>query len=270
MSNMNMKKSRQTGFTLIELMFAMALLGFILIFSLTVISQLISTYNRGLSLIQVNQAIRQLDNDFNKSLRFVSPNTVVAYYFTSKGDKIDAFSDTYTLDPGEKIVAGSICVKDVAYIWNLGTEKFSDDNSDHQFFYYKNSSTPLRFLRINLIDNEGYCNGTSREIDRGNAKLDIVSLLGSQSMVMYADIKKVHGFSTTGQPRLFNIHLVLSSASSASSNFEPQWVNENGSPKGDNEDIDFSRHHLTCVNTKKRGEFCSFGEFNSIIYTRGQ
>jgi prepilin-type N-terminal cleavage/methylation domain-containing protein len=247
--------SRNRGFTIIELMFAVALLGFILIFSLTVISQLISTYNRGLSLIQVNQAIRQLDNDLGKALRFVGPGSVTVNFFDARGEVLNDPSD-------DKVVAGSFCMKDATYIWNLGN-KTVDGNQP--FFHYTNSTTPLRLLRINTNDNK-YCAGTTRALKRGDAELDVVSLLGSQSMVMYADIETV-GLSSTDQRRLLRVHFILSSAGA---DYSPMWANEKGEEKPDSAAVDPTIYHLTCVNTKNKSEFCSFGEFNSIIYMRGQ
>jgi prepilin-type N-terminal cleavage/methylation domain-containing protein len=263
----NVEQKQQKGFTIIELMFAMALLGFILIFSLTVISQLISTYNRGLSLIQINQAIRQLDNDLSKALKFIGPGSVKINFFKANGER--AVDGSGKPDPSNRaIVAGSLCTKDSTYIWNLGGE-LADDGMP--FFSYSNSSTPLRLLRVNTNDKK-YCDisglqDNNRRFKRGIEDVNIVSLLGSQSMVMYADIKTISEESSS-QERLLSVHFILSSAGK---DFAPMWVeNGSGDEKPDDAPIDPRSYHLTCVNTKNKSEFCSFGEFNSIIYMRGQ
>lgn len=257
-----MEKGGQKGFTIIELMFAMALLSFILIFSLTVISQLITTYNRGLSLVQVNQAIRQLDNDLSKALKFIGPGSVTVNFFDAAGNKV--LDSNGRPDPSDTaIVAGNLCTKDSTYVWNLGNQLAGDK----PFFSYSNSTTPLRLLRINTND-RGYCEakGDYRQFKRGDKDVDTVSLLGSQSMVMYADIKTI-GRASSNQERLLNIHFILSSAGQG---YSPMWVDNNGTERPENAPLDLTAYHLTCVNTKNKSEFCSFGEFNSIIYMRGQ
>ena len=265
-----LKNKKQKGFTIIELMFAIALLGFILIFTLTVISQLISTYNRGLSLIQINQAIRQLDNDMSKALKYVGPNNVTINFFTKPDGKI-------TDDPNDpNIIAGSLCAKDATYVWNLGNEVYDDGKP---FFRYTNSTTPLRLLRINTNE-EKYCNGEDAgrlfvrggSATSGGGPLDVTSLLGSQSMVLYVNVNKELGKSATEtsknqKDRLLRVHFVLSSAGQ---DFTPMWVDKDGQEKPENAPMDHSLYHLTCVNTKNKSEFCSFGEFSSIIYMRGQ
>lgn len=259
-----MRKKSQRGFTIIELMFAMALLSFILIFSLTVISQLITTYNRGLSLIQVSQAIRQLDNDLSKALKFIGPGSVTVNFFKADGSK--AVDSSGRPDPkNQNIVAGNLCTKDSTYVWNLGNELASDGTP---FFSYINSSTPLRLLRINTND-KGYCDASQeqyRKFKRGAKEIDSVSLLGSQSMVMYADIRAT-GEISSNQERLLNVHFILSSSGQ---DYAPAWVDNNGVEKPESTPLDLTNYHLTCVNTKNKSEFCSFGEFNSIIYMRGQ
>jgi hypothetical protein len=152
--------------------------------------------------------------------------------------------------------------------WNLGNKDANVDGVNGPFFGYINSTTKIRLLRINTND-KGYCEAklkAYRKLIRGDSNLDTVSLLGSQSMVMYADIKTI-GQSSSNQERLFNIHFILSSAGQ---DYAPIWVNSSGVPKDPSATLSLTDYHLTCVNTKNKSEFCSFGEFNSIIYMRGQ
>jgi prepilin-type N-terminal cleavage/methylation domain-containing protein len=88
-----MNSQKERGFTIVELLLALSLLSFIMVFALVILTQLIATYNKSLTLTQINQAIRQLDNDVAKGLRFVSPATFKAYQFGRDGGQIQYADD---------------------------------------------------------------------------------------------------------------------------------------------------------------------------------
>ena len=85
---------KERGFTITEMMVAMAFLTFMLIFLMTAIVQVVRIYNKGLSIRQINQAGRQFAEDFTRTARYGSTPT---YNATLK----------------------RICVNGVTYAWNL-------------------------------------------------------------------------------------------------------------------------------------------------------
>lgn len=62
--------STQRGFTITELMFAMAFVSFLLLFGVTVIIQAMQIYNKGLSVRLMTQSGRQVMEDMTRSMRY--------------------------------------------------------------------------------------------------------------------------------------------------------------------------------------------------------
>lgn len=114
-------KRRQQGFTLIELMIAVAFVAFILIFATTAVIQVMQTYNKGLSIKQINQAGRSTLEDMTRFLRTADPGVV----------NVSALSSNHRA-----------CLGGVSYVWNLyntpsGSANKYDDGTD------------LTFVRVN-------------------------------------------------------------------------------------------------------------------------
>lgn len=66
-------KPNQKGFTLVELLLAMAFIAFLLIFTVSVIMQLTLLYSKGLATRQINQTGRQVVDALSRSLRDTKP-----------------------------------------------------------------------------------------------------------------------------------------------------------------------------------------------------
>lgn len=86
----------QKGFTLIELMMALAFIAFIIMFATTTVIQVMQTYNKGLAVKQINQAGRATLEDVARSLRTADPGAV----------NVSAVAN------------GRACFGSVSYVWN--------------------------------------------------------------------------------------------------------------------------------------------------------
>lgn len=100
------RHDNQQGFTLVELLFAMAFVGFIIVFAITTVIQVMGTYNKGLAVKQINQAGRTTIEDISRYIRTSKPN-------------------------GINMVASAnrVCLGSVSYVWNTqaaDTNKYSD------------------------------------------------------------------------------------------------------------------------------------------------
>jgi hypothetical protein len=248
-------------------MLALSLLGFILIFAITVLAQLVTTYNKGLTLTQINQAIRQLDNDVARGFRFNSPAAFKWYaYDEDRNPKQYIPNNESDWDGAE---AGSFCANGVTYIWNMRTNSF--------FHYDDNVSNPtsVRLARIEDVgsDEEGHSVVSSCE-DYNDGKINraekkVTNLLGSQSMVLSASVYNINAVGldrnydlggggieskTDTIGRIFRVNFLLSTAGKFAAVTVDDGVNR----------------HITCESTARAQTYCSFGEFNSIIYMRGK
>lgn len=90
------RAKNQPGFTLIELMMALAFTAFIIIFATTAVIQVMQTYNKGMAVKQINQAGRSTLEDITRSLRTTDPGAV----------NVSAIND------------GRMCLGGVSYVWN--------------------------------------------------------------------------------------------------------------------------------------------------------
>lgn len=97
------------GFTLIELMLAMAFLSILLLAVAMTIIQIGVTYNRGITLKEVNQSARNLNDELSRSL--------------SRAAAFDLSTNYVTNNAG-----GRLCMGQDSYIWNTGTAIQADDD----------------------------------------------------------------------------------------------------------------------------------------------
>lgn len=88
-------KARQKGFTIVELMLAMAFLAFMLVFVFTATTQIMRAYNKGLTIKQINQTGRSLVDDIQRTAANASKDSL----------KIANAN-------------GRLCVGGVTYVWN--------------------------------------------------------------------------------------------------------------------------------------------------------
>lgn len=95
----NLTRARhQKGFTLVELLLSLAFVGFVLVFIIMTILQVMRTYNKGLAVKEINQTARTTFDDMTRIIRNTSSTAI----------KADA-----TL-----IAAGRACFGGVSYVWN--------------------------------------------------------------------------------------------------------------------------------------------------------
>lgn len=147
-------KSRNKGFTIIELMLAMALLSFILIFIVTTVVSTIQIYNKGLSLKEISQSGRSIGAEFQRSIKESADEAIVV-----------------------KSNWNRICMGKVSYVWNQGN---ATDNT------YSNGTT-IGLAKV--YDPSGsMCTGNSRpsvNIQRST------ELLGSNIRIRYVSLTKI-------------------------------------------------------------------------------
>lgn len=108
------QRAKPTGFTLVELLLALAFIGFIMVFAITTIIQVMRTYNKGLALKEINQTARAVTEDMSRVIRATSRYSVVT---------------APLMDPGGS--KGRVCFDGVSYVWNFTnttTNVYTDDS----------------------------------------------------------------------------------------------------------------------------------------------
>lgn len=109
--------SKKSGFTITELMFAMAFVAGLLIVLLVSVIQITQTYNKGITLKRVNQSGRTLGSELQRVFQRSDPNSI---------------NDSRQDD-------GRLCLGGYSFIWNIPGET---DN-----VYDDADSTPVGFAR---------------------------------------------------------------------------------------------------------------------------
>lgn len=117
----------QAGFTLVELLLAMAFFGSVLMLATMLLMQVLNIYNKGMVVKQMNQVGRTLMEDMAR-----------------------------VGNSGKKVTLGSvsgkvscITIDDVTYIWNRASEGIEDEDGYAETSLYKDSSTkPINFVKI--------------------------------------------------------------------------------------------------------------------------
>lgn len=150
-------KRRQAGFTIIELTLAMAFLSMIFLLVALVTMQLLSTYNRGLAIKQINEVGSAIMSDINQ---------------VSNSGLTTQFS------------AGSsfICIGDTGYYWN----NLHTLNTDGPHYYFSDDHQAIGVVKTNnTTDLAGLnCDGVPLSADKPVDRSQVTSLVGDNVRVI--------------------------------------------------------------------------------------
>ncbi len=126
--------AKQKGFTLIELMLAMAFIAALLLAIALTIIQIGSIYNRGMTLKEVNQSARAISDELNRSVASSEAFTLSTKYIP--------------LSTG-----GRLCLGQYSYIWNYA-KSYADSTRAQYADTTVNTKGPIRFVKV--PDGAGY------------------------------------------------------------------------------------------------------------------
>jgi len=163
---------KRNGFTLIELMLAMAFVSALLIAVAMTVIQIANTYNRGLTLKEVNQAGRSLASELQRSI---------------------AQSAIFNINPGigsqyiPSAWGGRLCLGQYTYIWNYGKAISAPLDSNRNVYSPNPTGAEIRFVKV-LDPNNSYCTTPAKKVDPTSA----VELLNIGEHYL-----AVHNFSIT-------------------------------------------------------------------------
>jgi prepilin-type N-terminal cleavage/methylation domain-containing protein len=254
MANRNKFGGGQRGFTLIELMLAMAFVSFILLFVVLVLIQVMAIYNKGESLRQINQTGRQIADDMTWQIRNADPSSLKILAPNSSG-----WTGTANSNPNVE----RLCVGNVAYIWN--TQDQTNNKNVMTNPSNSNASISVGLIRVTGQDVKKYCELSPEQQQLSNPDTNnpssyntllygatngesVSSLINSSTGVLSLTVDHVAGSN------LVQIKLALGT-------------------NGDNAPIKQKDGSYQCFTSDKvnakPNEFCAFGEFDNIAYMRG-
>lgn len=123
------RSAAQAGFTLIELMLAMAGVAFLLLAIAMTTMQISNIYTKGLTIKSVNQIGRELSDTLQRDIRASTPFDV-------------ASSSQFVPTPH----GGRLCLGEYSYVWNYGKTLESPAGPDT--ILYNDNTTPVRMARV--------------------------------------------------------------------------------------------------------------------------
>jgi type II secretory pathway pseudopilin PulG len=113
-------KKTSNGFTIIELLMSMSFLAFMLLFVITASTQVLRTYNKGLTIKDINQSSRTI---IDQLARDVSSSTQPKIY--------------------KDALSGRLCTDGATYVWNTIQAPTPNPNK----YKAPNANTGLHFIR---------------------------------------------------------------------------------------------------------------------------
>lgn len=107
---MNQRQTKQAGFTLIEMMLAMAFIAVLLVTIALTVIQMGAIYNKGLTFKEVNQAARGVSDDLRRTFA-----ASTAFVLNGTADTVNSV----TVLNGSVAVGGRLCLGSYSYVWNI-------------------------------------------------------------------------------------------------------------------------------------------------------
>lgn len=220
-------KTKQQGFTLVELMLAMVFVAFILVFISLTLVQMFRTYDKGSSMKQVNQAGRSVIEEISQAVRSQLPANI----------KTGAVGN------------GVLCIDRVMYVWNPLYNTAGVQVTDHRAVI--GNTTTGGMMARKVLSGATTC--PTNLVDALNTSITPVSqetqLLSNQTRVLRA----------SAQP-LPDTHLVKL-------NFVIGTYSRSEMPAGSTHYLTATQSggNFSCL-PGSDGTYCAFAEFNTVVY----
>lgn len=171
--------NKHKGFTLTELMLAMAFVSFMLLFLMTAVIHLMRTYNKGVSMRQINQSGRQFAEDFSRTAKYASLGDIKS-------------------DPAHN----RICLNGVTYAWNLN-DPTATTPVPPLTNGYLSPNTGEKFSMVRVTDSGGTLCGAGG--------VNIINKAYAKEMLPVGlNVKKVTYSTSTADPRLVSVSFIFS------------------------------------------------------------
>ncbi len=191
---------QKSGFTLVEMMLAMAFVGMLLVAIAMTTMHIMTTYTKGVTVREVNQSGRTISEDMQRTIAASAPFVVSP---AKTGAPTDEIGVRYVVRPG----GGRLCTGAYTYAWNYGnTAEISGATSTPVYNTYSDSEDVIRLVKVS--DAGGMlCADVTRDIEKGQAKDFLVA--GDRNLaVQQLTVRSDREDEVSGQA-LYAIDLVI-------------------------------------------------------------
>lgn len=196
------ESSKTNGFTLVELMLAMAFASVLLVAIAMTVIQIGNIYEKGITLKETNQAGRAISNELQQNINNNQSFKLVLCTATTT-------TCNYVIQSsGQRPWGGRLCIGDFSYIWNTGgVINGTFPGANKNIYTSPNDTTIIRFVKV-IDPSADYCTHSTRSVSYSNA----TELLSKSQRDL-----AIHGFSIsqsgatdtrTGQS-LYNVNFLL-------------------------------------------------------------
>jgi prepilin-type N-terminal cleavage/methylation domain-containing protein len=220
---------QQRGFTLVELMLALAFVGTLMLIAATILLQIVGIYSKGVAMKQINQVGRQLVGDVSQ---------------LSRGG--------FETQLGDNGKVGYLCIREGeawrAYVWRPDKSGQGGQVADATAKTFALNGDPISLVRSNDgVNGEKYCHFPLGSSDEAMTPSEVTSLL-------------------TPQVRVLSVDIDSDGALLKKVTFWIGTFSEGNAVPGMTPDYDTSTHTWACQGGSL-GDFCAVARFETVIYT---
>lgn len=187
--------AKQQGFTIIELVLAMAFISALLLGIAMTILQVGTIYNRGMTLKEVNQTARSISDELTRGLSSSESTALSSKYVTTA-------------------TGGRLCLGQFSYVWNYA-KSYQDSQRTQYVNAAKNAEGPVRFVKVPDVARK-YCapqsNGRYLNIQDADTAVSVELLKSGDRALSIHQLTMIPGTNTTdpatGQ-QLYNLTFTI-------------------------------------------------------------
>jgi hypothetical protein len=222
-----MNRAANKGFTLTELMLAMGFISVLILAIAMTVVQVSTIYYKGMTLREVNQAGREMSNDFRRMI--------------ASRDQITLAADYVEVVDGGQRVGGRLCTGSITYVWNYG-EALQEARSSYLVKYGAGASDYVRIGKV-TDPTKKYCakdptSGVVTLRDIPSAERSQFNSLLSESdrslnIYRMALIATSQAYDLSTNQRLYTIEFTLGSGESEAMEDDFSKCKEPGTPGAD-------------------------------------
>lgn len=238
------------GFTIIELMLAMAFVSFLLLSIAMTTIQAGNMYNRGLTLRGVNQVGRDIDGMLRRDFLQTDSRRIVRP--SAASSRVIRLSD-----PGQ-LISGRFCLGQYSYLWNDPWVLDRETDISHSAIVRDASGQPINFVRV---------------VDEDARLCEQVSGHYPNSLAGYTSVTQLLKTRTSGEEVVLGIHsfdVVALTYDSVTP--RPEGLYRVQYTVGTTRVSEINTSNQSCrppSDTESNFQFCAINQFDTIVRTNG-